>query len=351
MVTTTGSPTKRRRRYRLMLVLAFALGIVSVLGWQAHDRDSAVRGFVRRHHWLKASARAVRDAVAPVPPAPYEGHTDDRSALRTTGKPTLLIGYDVEGDAATTKRFLGAAQRIHTTHNAPCTLFVTGRALERATADLQSLSRNPLFDIQQHTYSHVRFKPVVESANGITRFLDAEPVERIAEDVRHANRVFERLLGRGCVGLTAPYGYYRGLSDRRDILSVLHDEGIRFCRSYLRNQDDWQPVSFDVQPFTYAAQGFADVLEIPANGWQDCLWRDAHESWRDVEPWVAYVRGCLEEARRRKATYGLLQHDWSSLRGDPELKGTEEIIVHARRMGFRIMTHSQYYEEVMHTSA
>ena len=43
--------------------------------------------------------------------------------------------------------------------------------------------------------------------------------------------------------------------------------------------------------------------------------------------------------------FSLCQHDWSSIRADPEMRATEAIIRHAQDRGLRIVTYLDYYQE------
>jgi hypothetical protein len=94
---------------------------------------------------------------------------------------TLLIGYDTESaavgeglarflgpdvpqyrcalDAETTRRGVALLARLHEELEAPCTFFVCGRTLLHALDALEPVAGSDLFDIQQHTYSHVDTAP------------------------------------------------------------------------------------------------------------------------------------------------------------------------------------------------
>ena len=101
---------------------------------------------------------------------------------------TLLIGYDTESaavgeglarfigpdvpqyrpalDADSARRGLEIITRVHGDLGAPATLFVCGRTLLHALDALEAAAASPLFDVQQHTYSHVVFRDIVYSAGG-----------------------------------------------------------------------------------------------------------------------------------------------------------------------------------------
>ena len=95
------------------------------------------------------------------------------------------------------------------------------------------------------------------------KYVEGGSLKVIRKEVKMANNSLKKYLDVTCQGIRGPYGYYRGLSDRPHILLILHEEGIRFTSTYLRNEDDWQPVPLEAQPFWYGLQGFPDMLEIP----------------------------------------------------------------------------------------
>jgi len=228
--------------------------------------------------------------------------------------------------------------------NAPCTLFLCGLTLRREAAACRAFKRSMgrLADFQQHTYTHLRLKTVCEDTGEKITVYPGGTLRQIRSEVRRASAALRDVLGVRCLGLTGPWGYYRGLADRPDILEVLHDEGIRFTRTYARNARDYCPVPWDVQPFWYAPQGRPDMLELPIQGWIDCLYR-GRIGWEDLAGYVRHVKRGLDTVARRYLTWGYVQHDWSSIQGDPEMAGTRAIIEHARRRGIEIRTYLQEY--------
>src|SRR5213076_839992 len=113
---------------------------------------------------------------------------------------TLLIGYDTESaavgeglarfigpevpqyrcalDPETTRKGVSLLARLHDELQAPCTFFVCGRTLLHALDAIEPLAASPLYDVQQHTYSHVVFRDVRYRAFGA----ETEAVTHVAED-------------------------------------------------------------------------------------------------------------------------------------------------------------------------
>jgi peptidoglycan/xylan/chitin deacetylase (PgdA/CDA1 family) len=260
---------------------------------------------------------------------------------------TMLIGYDVEwsGDGDVTPRFLDRARSLHNRLGVPATLFVVGRTLERWLPQFRAIAEDPLFDIQQHTYSHQLLKTVYIDDGRSIRVVRGVSPEETRQEVRKTSALLAEHVGVSCIGLTGPWCYYRGLRDRPDVLEVLWEEGIRFTRTDGRNERDWQPVSLDLQPYWYDALGFPDVFEIPIHGWHDCVIRAEVLGWEDLDGYVASVRPYIARAAADDRVFSLCQHDWSSIRADPEMRATEALMRYAQEQGLRVVSYRAYYEE------
>ena len=262
---------------------------------------------------------------------------------------TLLIGYDVEyRDPAVTGQFLKVARRVHEDLSVPCSLFIVGRTLRLNAADFVSLVGHPLFDLQQHTETHMLLKTVYqENEDGVTVFRGGS-IEEVRADVATAQRSFEEILGFRPIGLTGPYNYYRGLCDRPDLVQVIHDEGIRVLRCWGRNERDWQPTPF-FEPFSLAALGFPDVWEYGIHGWQDNI-RRRDLGWTNIDGYFDRLRVDIDHVVAEDGTFSYCQHDWSSIREDPEMTLTRRILTYAQEKGMRIVNYATHYAEQMGTS-
>ena len=257
----------------------------------------------------------------------------------------LLIGYDVESpEPEITETFLRKVAEVHEDLEMPATLFVVGRTLAAGLEAFRAVAQHPLFDLQQHTYYHTLLKTVCMEANGEVKLVRGGTPEQIREEVSRTNQLLRDELGVECTGLTGPWGYYRGLSDRPDILEILHEAGIRFTRTYARNEKDYQPVSFDIQPFWYNVQGFPDVLEIPVQEWQDVHLREKF-GWEDVRSYVAHLKRDCQEVAQRGCVWSYGTHDWSSLKGDSEMGAVRALLTEARALGMEVLSHRTYYEQ------
>lgn len=271
----------------------------------------------------------------------------------------LLMGYDIEFLAVgenlaragaidwypemgqnTTAEGLEIIADNHLGLGVPATLFVCGRTLTHSLPDIRSAAREELFDIQQHTYSHVLFKP--DTWKGET--FPASPEPALRHEVSATSALINEHLGTQCIGLRTPHGYFQGLSDRPDLVGILDDCGIRFVSSWSRNEEGGNPTPLDVQPFWYSAQGYDDILEIPFQFWLDAFWFEEHGRDRGHD-FAAALRSAVDTIAERDLTYGVCFHDWAMLLYDE--KGTRwvrSLLEYALERGVEVLSYSQFYE-------
>ena len=263
---------------------------------------------------------------------------------------TFLIGYDTEADdTRVTRHFLEAARKVHEDLTAPSSLFIVGATLRRNQDDFRGLLEHPLFDLHQHTETHLLLKTVYQRNDRGVEVFPGGTVDEVREDVGAAQQTFQQVLGFRPAGLTGPFGYYRGLCDRPDLVQVVVDEGIRFLRCWGRDAEDWQPVA-PFAPFWLDRIGFPDVLEFGVHGWQDCLLRD-DLGWEDHDSYFAQVCRDIDCAIETSGVFSYVQHDWSSTRADPEMTLTRRILEYALQREMEIVSYSDYYQRELDTVA
>ncbi len=257
-----------------------------------------------------------------------------------------LLGYVV--DERLTETFLEALVEVLRSEAAPATLFVAGMNAEIFCDAYREIAGEELLDIQQHAYSHQPFKAIAEERDDEARtrvFRQPLPPQAVYEEVLRTGQILASITGKRPVGITAPFAYWRGLADCPAVLEILADLGYRYVRSYGRTATDYQPLETEVaQPFRYDIQGFDQLIEIPITGWHDVGFKTRF-GWQRPELFADYVCTKLDELAGTDLVWSLLQHDWSSVQYDEELSVTRRIIRHARKAGWRLMSHSQYCAE------
>jgi peptidoglycan/xylan/chitin deacetylase (PgdA/CDA1 family) len=262
----------------------------------------------------------------------------------------LLLGYNVESSEwsrpGVLLQFLGAAVKLHRELALPCTFFVRGQSLEEHPDEFRRLRDQcgELIDLQQFTHSALPLKTVCqENYRGRTVFQGGTK-RQCRDDIARASDLMERILGSRPIGLGGPLGYYRGLSDRPDLLEIVSGLGIRFTRTYTRNARDWSPLAFETEPFRYAAEGFPNVLEIPGQGWPDWALKESLGQ-AAAEQYVRQMCKDLDYVAAKQLTWSCVLHDWSAIQADPEMRSTRVILEHAKKLNFQAQTHRAYSEE------
>jgi peptidoglycan/xylan/chitin deacetylase (PgdA/CDA1 family) len=270
---------------------------------------------------------------------------------------TLLFGIDVETASEDAAAFAGHGARLFSELQTPVTWYLTGKTLERYPRDFKALERNPLIDVQAHTYDHVLLKTVLikvpkgaEVHGSRDWYLQrGGALHEIDEDLARCQKVFEAALGRRATALTGPWGYYRGLADRPDLLEIVDRHGFRALRTYARNADDGQPVDLETAPFFYAVQGFPHILECPVQFYQDEFYWRAFAMPPNEEPYLNALKEMVDEVAEKNLVGTVCSHDHAF--ASKEARAVKEswyrgVIEHARSRGVRFLTVSQFYEEM-----
>lgn len=240
-------------------------------------------------------------------------------------------------------QFVRSAIRVHETLEAPCTLYLTGRTLRTYRHHVAALKSRPVFDIQSHTFDHIRFKTVMDrTLDGRTVLFEGGTPLDIAVSVARNRVLIEEVFQTECRGITTPWTYFKGLNDRTDLLAILQRENVKFVRSYGRNSEDKSPVALEVQPYWYEAQGFPEMLEMMVHGWIDVHYR-RQIGYENMTGYVEEVKRWIDRAVEENRDLSWCQHDWSSVLHDPDMNATYEIVRYAKEKGCTLCSGSQYY--------
>ena len=270
----------------------------------------------------------------------------------------MLIGYDTESGTVVEasheplkilEKSINALINLHVKEEVPATFFIVGRTLELGHLILRKLTEyRDLFDIQQHTYSHLPLKsirPKTDAAAVTNDFgVNGGKVSEIAKEVRKTNVLISKYLDSDCFGIRGPWGYYLGLSDKPGVLGVMRDNGICFTSTYLRNKDDFFPVPMSVQPFTYRRQGFPEIMEIPSQDWIDCVWRTFY-GWGRTNAFSDHLSNVLTKlSKSNSRVWGTCFHDWSVVMLDPNVRIMKNFFQQAKKKKIEILSYGGYYK-------
>jgi peptidoglycan/xylan/chitin deacetylase (PgdA/CDA1 family) len=281
---------------------------------------------------------------------------------------TILVGYDVETaavgealslftespnfplyalalDPKTCGEALELLADVHADVGVPATLFLCGRTLLHALEPVRAAHATGLFDAQQHTFTHVPFKDIVYSAGpGLVGTIRASPPEALLEELTFTSRLLRDHLGVECVGVRTPFGYYRGLRERPDLLEPIRAAGLRYVTSWGRNEQNGNPTPW-VQPFTYASEGYPEILELPFQFWLDVVWFDQHGY--DTGPaLLEALKAAVDEIVARNLVYGACFHDWVAIASDERKLGwLRGFLRYAVEQGVEVTTYTEYWRQ------
>ena len=271
---------------------------------------------------------------------------------------TILLGYDVESASDSTRGFLQGARQLHQKYDVPWTIYLTGQTLTARVEDVREVIADPLLTVGQHTYNHVLLKSIYmqpgdgQPVHGRSPnfFHQGGTLEQVREEIDSTQTLIEDLLQIECQGLTGPWGYYRGLVDRPDILQILADNSIQWIRTNARDYRDCQPTPFSEQPFFYTDQGFEDILELGVQGYQDDFYWDRFDDRQYGETYQDYLFAMLEKVAVKDLVWNVCSHDHGTVDTETffQTKGQwiEELIVQAMDLGIRFASPPQVYAEM-----
>jgi peptidoglycan/xylan/chitin deacetylase (PgdA/CDA1 family) len=262
---------------------------------------------------------------------------------------------------------LESARRIvevHRRHQMPATFFVVGRALESDQAGYRATLDDPLFEVASHTYSHrmLRDHPFCGPA--------ASPSE-IREEIWRGKEVIEQTFGRRCVGLRTGCGFSDGLSGAPELTASITEAGYTYVSSRLWGPEFSLPAPL-YQPTSYAAEGCAELWELPGHGWHENLLKGHNRIFgmgalrvllypplypeaipdgfiRTPDEEFHYNnRFFLDRAIAEDATFvSLIWHPWSLMMFDPEMRMLEMTFDYVRRRGLKPITYASLRELVV----
>lgn len=177
----------------------------------------------------------------------------------------MLISYYIEGKAEEEIDAVRVLAQIHEEFEAPATFAIVGRTLEEKPDEFRSLLDKSLFEIQSHSYSHRILKSVPHIQKRTIGEAD------VIYEINKGCDIIEENFQRKVTGFACPVIYQGGLKGQRDVLSVLKKRGILYVTSDGRGENYTHMRFPPIQPYWYKEEGFPEILEIPVNGWRDCV--------------------------------------------------------------------------------
>ncbi len=270
---------------------------------------------------------------------------------------TYIANYDTESPACL--EHLETIVNMHLKHKMPATFFIVSDILnETNKSRVVKLLDHPLFEIGSHSKSHQLILP--------------HPLQQRTGDARvqliDSKKRLEDVFGKEVTGYATPYAYVDGFRGHKEVLDIVKEAGYRYISTICWGPGFSLPAPV-IDPFTYAADGFGDLWEIPKHGWHENVLKghtnvDAVALLNWPSPWPegavpsAPVKTPEEEfkvnkvfldlaAKEKKRHLTLAWHPWSLGRFDPQMKMLDLTFAYVNKQGFKTDTFKGLYQTLL----
>ena len=173
-----------------------------------------------------------------------------------------VAAYDTESpDCLAALRTIVA---VHEKYAMPATFFLVAGLLDNQAAEYRALLRDhPLFEIACHSYSHM----VLRDTPG---FGVAGPKDQFPHEIVESKARIEEVFGCRVEGFRPPVSTADGMGEVPDALRLFDTAGYRYLSSVAWGPQ-WSLPALLKEPFSYAAQGYPNLWDLPACGWHENL--------------------------------------------------------------------------------
>ena len=229
---------------------------------------------------------------------------------------------------------IASVAEVHTKHNIPATFFLVAELVKNASAELLDILKDPLFDIQCHSFTHENLIEIENNNSILTR------------EIADSKHLIEDTFGCGVIGFTTPGSFTHGLIGKPKILEVLWKSGYNYIRSVGKGPFDTSPAPL-TQPFWYSEEGYPELLELALHGWHDNILsgQPFPTYWPPIFPWgypskmpetpyemyevfAPFIDHCVSNDI---LTFVPCFHPWSVYRVDKKAVHLDLIFTHAKR--------------------
>ena len=249
----------------------------------------------------------------------------------------FLLRYDTEGNREDMQGFFEKAIEVHRKDGIPATFFCTGKAIDVREEEFRAFNAavkgDRLFDLQDHSYTHIGVG--YEAGN---------PVDVLKADYEKSFNAHKRVLGKRPMGVSVC-----GVGDSGDRLpgfdatekataefEMLVELGMRMINAKLTGFSESRTFC------NYEKLGHPEIMGFPS-GHSDTEWLHRKAFGDPME----YVFGLIDERAEKGEHLPLMLHDWCAFNfwEDKNLSHVPRIAEHARKRGFRMVTHLDCYED------
>jgi len=255
----------------------------------------------------------------------------------TSATKKMILRYDTErSDPEIMAGFLDKAVEVHRAGGIPVTFFCLGRTLEKRAEEFRGFWRevkdDPLFDVQDHSYSHIGMG-----------YQAGPAVEELRADYEKSFAIHRQVFGKDPAG-TALCGTsgrdgehlsgFDATDKGRQEFEMIASLGIKMISAMLSGVDR------SCQFHHFGRLGRADIMGFPTNH-ADTAWMRRRESGDPMD----YILGQIRQSAEQGKHIAIVMHDWVAWNHAPdkELTHVRQIADEGRKCGYEIITHRQCY--------
>jgi len=291
-----------------------------------HKNKSSI---ITRRQFLKSSALGV-SAIG-------LGVSSISASVINNENRKFLIRFDTESRQK--EKMKGFFEKIVSTqreYDIPISFFCLGAAIELRESEFkefyQEIKNDPLFDIQDHSYSHVGLG-----------YENGKSIEDLRADYEKSFSVHERVFGRRPVGVSLcgtggrdgrlVCGFDANEKSRAE-LDMLAKLGVKIVNTSLCNNDSTEEF------VNYGKIGHPEIMGFP-NGLSDSGWLRRSKYGEPME----FIKSQIEEKARLNKHMAIMFHDsaqWSDT-NDKEFINLRTIANFAKTNGYELITHVECY--------
>ena len=272
---------------------------------------------------------------------------------------TYLAAYDVEGEGCLDA--LRTIIPIHERFGVPATLFVVARLLDEQGDEYRDLlAGHPLVEIGSHSYTHMLLRDHPPCG-------PAGPPEQYPRELIESKKRLEEHFECTVFGFRAPCSFEDGFQGAPHLLKLCDQAGYTYL-STLAWAPGYKLPALIREPFTYAADGYPDMWEVPPCGWHDNVMKTGNCAFgpeavqmsphpypeteltgriESPEAEAELNAKFIDRAVKMNASHcSLIWHPWSLGRFNPDMRMLERTFEHVKSLGLPCSTFADHVESL-----
>ena len=172
--------------------------------------------------------------------------------------------------------------------------------------------------------------------------LPETPHVALREELRLTSELIRKYLGRECVGLRTPFGYYRGLRDRPDLLEIVarHGPPLRHLVGAQRAERQPHAVGRSRSPTPRRASPTCSRSRSSSGSTGSGSTSNGYGEGRAFR---RALEGAVDEIAEQDLVFATAFHEWVAVEADEEGTGwIRGLIERARERGVEVTSYADY---------